>query len=119
MKSAVAVTGSMRRACTAALAALLCAQAVLAGDEDISPNAYQQFDPVTGFMITVDPDAENQQGHPPADAGTADAAANTPPAEPPTRNRLRNWWLYVVVAAVAGALFAGWVRGKARSNRPL
>lgn len=33
-----------------------------AGDEDMSPSAYHVFDPETGYMMTVDPQAEEQIG---------------------------------------------------------
>jgi hypothetical protein len=35
--------------------------AAYAGDEDMSPSVYHVFDPVTGYMITVDPLDEEQQ----------------------------------------------------------
>jgi hypothetical protein len=40
----------------------LITEAMWAGDEDINPNIYQQFDPVTGFLVDVDP--QNAGQHP-------------------------------------------------------
>lgn len=47
---------------------------VHAGDEDMSPSAYHVFDPETGYMVTVDPMAE-EQPLAEADVATEDAAA--------------------------------------------
>lgn len=44
------------------LSALPGAQPAFGGDEDISPSAYQIFDPETGYMIPVDPQ-HSQPGH--------------------------------------------------------
>ncbi len=43
------------------LVLILGTLAAYAGDEDMSPSAYHVFDPVTGYMITVDPLDEEQQ----------------------------------------------------------
>ena len=40
---------------------LILGVAAYAGDEDMRPSAYHVFDPVTGYMITVDPLEEEQQ----------------------------------------------------------
>ena len=55
---------------------LLCSQApvINAGDEDLSPSPYQQFDPETGYMIKVTPPPK--QHIPGTPAGTP--AGNTP-----------------------------------------
>ena len=59
----------------ACLAALLLAPALFAGDEDMSPSAYHVFDPETGYMMTVDPMAEEQIVD--ADAAAGKDAADT------------------------------------------
>ncbi len=96
------------------LAVLLLAGGAWAGDEDLSPNAYQEFDPVTGFMVTVDPDADEQQGHGDdvaAQAEHGDAALEEIPPED-------NWsgpsrWIYWAVVAAAALGVAFWLRRKA------
>ena len=50
--SAMSRTGSCAR-WLAIAAVLTTGSPALAGDEDLSPNAYQEFDPVTGFMVTA------------------------------------------------------------------
>lgn len=111
-------TTARAAAAGATLTILLAVAGVRAGDEDISPNAYQEFDPVTGYMITVDPDAENQQDHAAADAQNA-ATSGHGAGEPPPGNGASRAWLYGLVAALAGAGFIVWVRSKARGNGPL
>ena len=118
MKPHVAKVRQGPRAAIAAAAALLLAQPASAGDEDISPNAYQQFDPVTGFTITVDPDADKRQGHPPADAAIAEPAGQTPD-RPAAGSGPRRAWLYALVLGIAAALYVARIRGRARSKGPL
>ena len=83
-----------------------------AGDEDLSPNAYQEFDPVTGFMVTVDPDAD--AGHDDEVAAqaehgdAADAVEATADSEPASTG-----WLYWVIIGVAAAGVLTWLRRKA------
>ena len=92
------------------VAGLLWAGPAAAGYEDISPNAYQEFDPVTGYMITVDPDAEQQQGH-----GTDDqAGAGTPEAGSDAASA----WIYWVVAGAALAGAAVWLRSRLSAGGP-
>ncbi len=66
---------------------LLCSQAAVikAGDEDISPSPYQQFDLETGYMIKVTPPPkQHTPGTPagapasPADNASATLTATTP-----------------------------------------
>lgn len=97
------------------LASVLAAGGALAGDEDISPSAYQEFDPVTGYMITVDPEAGNGQGkgHDNTD-GQADPGQGPAEGAPsPAGNAARSFaWLYWAIVAVAGAAVLYWLRGK-------
>ena len=75
-----------------------------AGDEDISPNAYQEFDPVTGYMITVDPDAKKQPGH-----GTGDPAGDATPGPDADASSA---WIYWVAAGAVLAGGAVWLRSR-------
>ena len=86
----------------ACLSLLLIAFVVRAGDEDMSPSAYHVFDPETGYMVTVDPLAEEQPLENGDDAAAADSAATADPAVPA--------WLYgagalVILAALVGVLY--------------
>ena len=104
----------MRRMSPALLVVLLAVRAASAGDEDLSPNAYQEFDPVTGFMVPVDPDADKQQGHgedTTAQVEHGDAAPDA--AAPQDAWSGSSRWVYwaVVIAAALGV--AVWLRRKA------
>ena len=50
---------------------------VQAGDEDLNPSVYQDFDPVTGFVIDVVPPPDDQQ------AAAQNHAASTSTTPPP------------------------------------
>jgi hypothetical protein len=50
---------------------------VQAGDEDLNPSVYQDFDPVTGFVIDVVPPPDDQQ------AAAQNHAASTSATPPP------------------------------------
>ncbi|MFQ5982230.1 MAG: hypothetical protein ACE5KS_02535 [Woeseiaceae bacterium] len=68
-----------------------------AGDEDMSPSAYHVFDPETGYMITVDPEAE-EQSMATGDSVTTgiddtDVAAPVP------------WQFWVAAFVIAGGIF--------------
>ncbi len=92
------------------LTAMLITSRLYAGDEDISPSVYQQFDPVTGYMITVEPPPAAQQNHAPA-AVAADVAS-TPPddqAEGPSRSQ---YWIYLLAVMLLGGGFVAWLRNK-------
>ena len=98
------------------LVLLLSSASLQAGDEDMSPSAYQQFDPVTGYTITVDPNDPNRQGHSTTDGqspqtDTAELSAATEENRPYT-------WLYWVIVAIAGAGVLAWIRSKANSSSP-
>ena len=76
---------------------MLLASTGHAGDEDMSPSAYHVFDPETGYMVTVDPMAE-EQPEPIAEdvAPTEDAAAlvrDEPAAPVPW-----GYWVSLIVA---------------------
>jgi hypothetical protein len=95
---------------------LLCLTAILitpklyAGDEDMSPSVYQQFDPVTGYMITVESPPAASQNHAPA-AVAADVAS-TPPddqAEDPSQSQ---YWVYLLAVMLLGGGFVAWFRNK-------
>lgn len=87
----------------ACLSLLLIAFGAQAGDEDMSPSAYHVFDPETGYMVTVDPMAEEQPLENGDDApAAAESATATDQAAPP--------WLYgagalVVLGALIGVLY--------------
>ena len=44
-----------------AIALMVPTVSVQAGDEDLNPSVYQEFDPVTGFVIDVVPPPDDQQ----------------------------------------------------------
>jgi hypothetical protein len=98
----------LRLAASAALLVLLAVVA-RAGDEDISPSPYQEFDPVTGYMVTVDPAPDQQQGHGPA----ADEAA-TEQAAAVAENDGGFSWLHAAMAAAAMIAAAGLLRRRRR-----
>lgn len=100
------------------LIALVFGAELRAGDEDLSPSAYQRFDPVTGFTITVDPDAQNSQEHGPTDGQTQSDAAHANDESTATEASPRYAWLYWVIALAAGAGVIVWLRGKAHRNGP-
>ena len=95
---------------------LLCLTAILitpklyAGDEDMSPSVYQQFDPVTGYMITVESQPATQQNHAPA-VVAADTSSTSPDdqAESPSQSQ---YWIYLLAAMLLGGGFAAWMRNK-------
>ena len=76
-----------------------------AGDEDMSPSAYHVFDPVTGYMVTVDPLDEEQ----PIPA-TVDEA---PPAVGPTPPVAWQLWTATVVV-VTGVV--AWLRKSRKTH---
>jgi len=76
-----------------------------AGDEDMSPSAYHVFDPVTGYMITVDPLDEEQQD--------SAATAGVPPEVDTTAP---DAWLYWIAMIVAAAGIVVWLRKRRESH---
>jgi hypothetical protein len=77
----IALTGPVRAIahCVASgllLATLSLPALVHAGDEDLNPSVYQEFDPVTGFVIDVVPPPDDQQAA--AQNHTASTPATTP-----------------------------------------
>jgi len=94
------------------LAALSVAPGIHAGDEDMSPSAYHVFDPETGYMMTVDPMAEEQlQGDTATDAATPDVA---PAAATDTALFSRSWtYLLPALLVIVGVI--AWLRRKKAS----
>ena len=83
----------------------LCTATLYAGDEDMSPSAYHVFDPVTGYMITVDPLAEEQQD--PAAADDLSSEVDTTAPVP--------WQYWIATIVVAGGI-AVWLHKKRESH---
>ena len=79
--------------------------AAYAGDEDMSPSAYHVFDPVTGYMITVDPLDEEQQ-----DSVVPD---EIPPEVESTA--LVDWNFWIAAIAVSGGI-AYWLHRRRDSH---
>ena len=79
--------------------------AAYAGDEDMSPSAYHVFDPVTGYMITVDPLDEEQQ-----DSMVADEI-------PPEVESIASdhWRFWIAAIAVLGGI-AFWLHRRRESH---
>ena len=112
---------SDRRTCARllCLTAILIAPTIFAGDEDMSPNAYNVFDPVTGYMVPADSQPNAQQGH---EMSETDASSTTEPLESETEisNQLNRWFYVLAVVLLAGG-FAAWRRNKDRisSNKSI
>lgn len=83
----------------------LCTATLYAGDEDMSPSAYHVFDPVTGYMITVDPLDEEQQ-----DSVVPD---EIPPEVESTASV--HWYFWIAAIAVSGGI-AYWLHGRRESH---
>ena len=93
------------------LYALLRAPLLIAGDEDMSPNAYHVFDPETGYMMTVDPMSEEELAKARAD-GTLDRVADLTAAPSPqsTSATTPRFWLILLAAFSAGIAYVAWRR---------
>ena len=76
-----------------------------AGDEDMSPSAYHVFDPVTGYMIIVDPLDEEQQD------------SVVPDEIPPTVESTASihWHFWIAAIAVSGGI-AFWLHRRRESH---
>ena len=83
----------------------LCTATLYAGDEDMSPSAYHVFDPVTGYMITVDPLDEEQQ----ESVATDDALSEVEPTA-------RVSWQYWIAAIVVAAGIIAWLHRRRESH---
>ena len=83
----------------------LCTATLYAGDEDMSPSAYHVFDPVTGYMITVDPLDEEQQ-----DSVVPD---EIPPEVESTASV--HWQFWIAAIAVSGGI-AYWLHRRRESH---
>lgn len=99
------------------LFALLRAPLLIAGDEDMSPNAYHVFDPETGYMMTVDPMSEQELAKARAD-GTLDRVADltADPSPPSPGTAPPRLWLIVLTVFSAAIAYLAWrrfLRGRA------
>ena len=82
-----------------------------AGDEDMSPSAYHVFDPVTGYMITVDPQAEEQG------VATGDETSPEPEASEVADGLTTPVpWLYWIAAIAVTGGFVVWLSKRRESN---
>ena len=98
----------------ACMASVLLDGAAVAGDEDISPSAYQVFDPETGFMIPADQLPAAQQGH--AVAG-GHAASDVMQGNEPGKSSARpNYLLASTGLAIAGIV--AWLLRSRYRRRP-
>lgn len=90
---------------TAALLAALLAGPLLAGDEDMSPSPYQEFDPVTGYMVTVEPAKKQHEQAAQGEPEAAEAADDSTGEPAPRQNSLLFIFggLAVVIIVAAGA----------------
>ncbi|MDH3350845.1 MAG: hypothetical protein OEM51_04815 [Gammaproteobacteria bacterium] len=97
------------------LTALSVTSTLHAGDEDMSPSAYHVFDPETGYMMTVDPLAEEQPDPTPDEAKTETATNDTAVSavDRAAAPALRQMWGYVVAAIVLIAGIAVWAKSRA------
>jgi predicted amidohydrolase YtcJ len=103
---------SRRNTCAAhlCLTAILTTPALHAGDEDISPNAYNVFDPVTGYMVPAESQPTAQQGQSmTATNRDAGAEATDDQADKPTQ--LHSWILLLALTFLVGG-YAAWKRNK-------
>jgi len=97
------------------LTALLVTSTLHAGDEDMSPSAYHVFDPETGYMMTVDPLAEEQ-----LDPATPDEAMTVTATNDAAVSALdqaatpapRQMWGYLIAAIVLIAGIAVWAKSR-------
>jgi hypothetical protein len=88
----------------------LTTPALHAGDEDISPNAYNVFDPVTGYMVPAESQPTAQQGQSmTATNRDAGAEATDDQADKPTQ--LHSWILLLALTFLVGG-YAAWKRNK-------
>lgn len=91
--------------CVSSLLTFVLASPLFAGDEDMSPSAYHVFDPETGYMMTVDPLAEEQ---PPA-AAADNAAVDIDTANLNEEAKTSTAWLYWIAVFVVVAGIAIWL----------
>jgi len=97
------------------LTAFLTTPTIYAGDEDISPNAYNVFDPVTGYMVPADSQPTALQGHEmtEADANLAADPLNNQSENPAQSQR----WIYLLALMLLAGGFAAWSRNKEKISR--
>lgn len=109
MTAATGIGNAGRKAVLLWLATFALTSPAVAGDEDISPSAYQIFDPETGYMIPVDP-ADARQGHEASgdDAQSVDEVASKDKGS-------RTLWPYPAGFLLAFFLGFLWWRKKSRA----
>jgi hypothetical protein len=92
------------------LTAILIAPALYAGDEDISPNAYNVFDPVTGYMITVEsqPDAQQDKSMTAIDPNAEAEQADEEDEDFTVPQR----WIFLLAVIFLAVGYAVWKRNK-------
>jgi len=103
---------SARKICVSllCLTAILISPTLYAGDEDISPNAYNIFDPVTGYMVPADSQPTAQQGHAISEVGPNIASE---PQDNQAENSTRpQSWIYLLAVMLLTAGYAAWKRNK-------
>ena len=96
------------------LTAILTTPTLHAGDEDISPNAYNVFDPVTGYMVPADSQPTTQQGH---ELSDADANLAADPLNDQTEGTSESQrWIYLLAIVVLAGGFISWRRNKEKTS---
>lgn len=106
------IRNAVRKICISLLylTAIFVTTRLYAGDEDISPSVYQQFDPVTGYMILVESPPVAQQNHP---LREVDANITTDSLDNQAENSARpQLWIYLLAVTLIGGGFAAWKRNK-------
>ena len=91
-----------------------------AGDEDMNPTAYHQFDPVTGYMFPIENPPPTKQNHTPLSAANtivdATITVDPLPNEPQDTGQGNLFWLYLFSALTIFAGFAAWIGKKRNLN---
>ena len=99
---------------------ILISPVVHAGDEDMNPTAYHQFDPVTGYMIPIEDPPPSQQKHTPLSVAKtivdANITADPVPNQPEDTGQGNLFWLYFLTALTIFAGFAAWIGKKGDIN---
>jgi hypothetical protein len=98
------------------LAVILIVPVAYAGDEDMSPSAYQKFDPVTGYMIPEDDPSAQPQGHAAPGDAEAGSAANAG-GEGSASSTPSPMWGYLLFAAALIAALLAWASKKRKARR--
>ena len=90
----------------------ICTVTLYAGDEDMSPSAYHVFDPVTGYMITVDPLDEEQQDS----AAAADISPELESTVVTDQRAARVSWRYWMAAIALAGGIAVWLHKRRKTH---